>query len=163
MTDLADPLLTENYNFLLKLNSALLSNRQMRRNARKPRELVTSAAPRRSGKHSIYLYYGAKSEHFPIHRCDVLPDTEPPLCAHCKQYNYDCTFFLPIQETRFKKKRAEEDPSLQIQQGRQLPLNGSTDRHDSAGTVRTYGGGFVIYPRIQLLITFKQALHLFPS
>ena len=73
-------------------------------------------------------------------RCDVLPDTEPPLCAHCKQYNYDCTFFLPIQETRFKKKRAEEDHSLQMQQSRPYSLNGSPDRHD-AGTVRTYGKG----------------------
>lgn len=27
------------------------------------------------------------------------------LCAHCKQYDLECTFFLPITETRFKKKR----------------------------------------------------------
>ncbi|KAF7305047.1 hypothetical protein MKEN_01219700 [Mycena kentingensis (nom. inval.)] len=42
-------------------------------------------------------------------RCDVLSDSEPPTCQHCKQYNFDCTFFLPITETRFKKKRLEEE------------------------------------------------------
>ncbi|KAI0032267.1 fungal-specific transcription factor domain-containing protein [Vararia minispora EC-137] len=42
-------------------------------------------------------------------RCDVLPDTEPPLCQHCKQYGFECTFFLPIAETRFKKKKLEEE------------------------------------------------------
>ncbi|EUC61692.1 fungal specific transcription factor domain protein [Rhizoctonia solani AG-3 Rhs1AP] len=42
-------------------------------------------------------------------RCDILPDTDPPICQHCKQYSFNCTFFLPITETRFKKKRMEED------------------------------------------------------
>lgn len=42
-------------------------------------------------------------------RCDVLPDSEPPLCQHCKQYGFECTFFLPIAETRFKKKKLEEE------------------------------------------------------
>ncbi|KAJ6525597.1 fungal-specific transcription factor domain-containing protein [Mycena capillaripes] len=32
-----------------------------------------------------------------------------PKCQHCKQYAFDCTFFLPITETRFKKKKLEED------------------------------------------------------
>ncbi|KAG8883115.1 hypothetical protein FRB97_007252 [Tulasnella sp. 331] len=41
-------------------------------------------------------------------RCDVIEGTDPPICAHCKQYHYDCTFFLPISETRFKKKKMEE-------------------------------------------------------
>ncbi|CAE6471751.1 unnamed protein product [Rhizoctonia solani] len=44
-------------------------------------------------------------------RCDILPDTDPPMCQHCKQYSFNCTFFLPITETRFKKKRMEEDQS----------------------------------------------------
>jgi hypothetical protein len=44
-----------------------------------------------------------------VHRCDILPDTDPPICQHCKQYSFNCTFFLPITETRFKKKRMEED------------------------------------------------------
>ncbi|KAI6005881.1 fungal-specific transcription factor domain-containing protein [Pisolithus albus] len=42
-------------------------------------------------------------------RCDVLPDTDPPLCQHCKQYGFECTFFLPITETRFKKKKQFEE------------------------------------------------------
>ena len=31
------------------------------------------------------------------------------MCQHCKQYGFECTFFLPITETRFKKKRLEEE------------------------------------------------------
>ncbi|KAF7338175.1 hypothetical protein MVEN_02042400 [Mycena venus] len=42
-------------------------------------------------------------------RCDILSDAEPPQCQHCKQYAFDCTFFLPITETRFKKKKLEEE------------------------------------------------------
>ncbi|KAF8319282.1 hypothetical protein DL93DRAFT_170297 [Clavulina sp. PMI_390] len=45
-------------------------------------------------------------------RCDVLQGTEPPICAHCKQYGFDCTFFLPITETRWKKRKLEEDDSV---------------------------------------------------
>ncbi|KAF7974819.1 hypothetical protein HWV62_11171 [Athelia sp. TMB] len=41
-------------------------------------------------------------------RCDILVDAEPPSCQHCKQYGFECTFFLPITETRFKKKKTEE-------------------------------------------------------
>ncbi|KAK7054697.1 hypothetical protein VNI00_003160 [Paramarasmius palmivorus] len=35
--------------------------------------------------------------------------TDPPTCQHCKQYNFECSFFLPITETRFKKKKLEAD------------------------------------------------------
>src|ERR1700722_17910163 len=42
-------------------------------------------------------------------RCDILLDADPPLCQHCKQYGFECTFFLPIAETRFKKKKVEEE------------------------------------------------------
>ncbi|KAF8660606.1 hypothetical protein AX16_001585 [Volvariella volvacea WC 439] len=42
-------------------------------------------------------------------RCDILPDSEPQFCQHCKQYGFDCTFFLPITETRFKKKKEDPD------------------------------------------------------
>ncbi|KAG5352350.1 hypothetical protein C0989_002732 [Termitomyces sp. Mn162] len=61
-------------------------------------------------------------------RCDILPDAvctrchalapaphvltppqDPPICQHCKQYAFECTFFLPITETRFRKKKLEED------------------------------------------------------
>lgn len=41
-------------------------------------------------------------------RCDIITDSDPPICQHCSQYRYDCTFYLPITETRFKKKRMEE-------------------------------------------------------
>ncbi|KAF7363561.1 hypothetical protein MSAN_01012700 [Mycena sanguinolenta] len=34
-------------------------------------------------------------------------------CQHCKQYQFECTFFLPITETRFKKKKLEEDEKNQ--------------------------------------------------
>ncbi|PFH51749.1 hypothetical protein AMATHDRAFT_74779 [Amanita thiersii Skay4041] len=44
-------------------------------------------------------------------RCDILPDSDPPRCQHCKQYGFECTFFLPITETRFKKKKVEEEQS----------------------------------------------------
>lgn len=37
----------------------------------------------------------------------MLADSEPPICQHCKQYGFDCTFFLPITETRFRKQRLE--------------------------------------------------------
>ena len=43
-----------------------------------------------------------------FYRCDVIVDSEPPICQHCKQYGVACTFYLPITETRFKKKRMEE-------------------------------------------------------
>ncbi|KAG8963102.1 hypothetical protein FRC03_003378 [Tulasnella sp. 419] len=41
-------------------------------------------------------------------RCDIIQDSDPLICQHCKQYGFECTFFLPITETRFKKKRMEE-------------------------------------------------------
>ncbi|KAG6852945.1 hypothetical protein C0991_007955 [Blastosporella zonata] len=39
----------------------------------------------------------------------AIPVADPPTCQHCKQYGFDCTFFLPITETRFKKKKLEEE------------------------------------------------------
>ncbi|KAF9061908.1 fungal-specific transcription factor domain-containing protein [Rhodocollybia butyracea] len=42
-------------------------------------------------------------------RCDILSDSDPPVCQHCRQYQFDCTFFLPITETRFKKKKLESE------------------------------------------------------
>ncbi|KAK4053439.1 hypothetical protein OIV83_001605 [Microbotryomycetes sp. JL201] len=41
-------------------------------------------------------------------RCDAVPDAEPPICVHCKQHNTECTWFLPIQETRWKRARQKE-------------------------------------------------------
>lgn len=56
-------------------------------------------------------------------RCDVLDEAFPItgnlhngngglICAHCKQYGFECTFYLPITETRFKKKREREAEEL---------------------------------------------------
>ncbi|KAF9448024.1 hypothetical protein P691DRAFT_705734 [Macrolepiota fuliginosa MF-IS2] len=45
-------------------------------------------------------------------RCDILPDMDPPICQHCKQFSFECTFFLPITETRFKKKKLEEEAAV---------------------------------------------------
>lgn len=42
-------------------------------------------------------------------RCDVIADTSPPLCVHCQHHNFDCTWVLPIAETRFKRKREKEE------------------------------------------------------
>ncbi len=39
-------------------------------------------------------------------RCDIIDGLN--LCVHCKTYNLECTFYLPISETRFKKKRDRE-------------------------------------------------------
>ncbi|KAF9053044.1 fungal-specific transcription factor domain-containing protein [Panaeolus papilionaceus] len=55
--------------------------------------------------------------------------TEPPVCQHCKQYSFECTFFLPITETRFKKKKLEEEaaekeksaPAAQVEPSRPGP------------------------------------------
>ncbi|WVQ85801.1 hypothetical protein IAT38_007969 [Cryptococcus sp. DSM 104549] len=46
-------------------------------------------------------------------RCDILKDESPhgvtalPICAHCKSNDLECTFFLPITETRFKKRTGD--------------------------------------------------------
>jgi hypothetical protein len=78
-----------------------------------------------------------------ISRCDVLPDEDPPRCAHCKQYNYDCTFFLPITETRFKKRRTEEENQAAQAANRcgenQSPAGADKRNEGSNGEVRIYG------------------------
>lgn len=88
-------------------------------------------------------------------RCDVLPDTDPPLCAHCKQYNYDCTFFLPIQETRFKKKRQEEDASLQGRTYGPGHPGHPGERSETRVEVRTFGPTSVPF-----MINSTAALHV---
>lgn len=57
-------------------------------------------------------------------RCDILADSEPPSCQHCKQYGFECTFFLPITETRFKKKKPEESVD---NSDKDKPKDGSRD------------------------------------
>jgi hypothetical protein len=61
-----------------------------------------------------------------VRRCDVLPDSEPPICQHCKQYSFNCTFFLPITETRFKKKRVEEEPVSNVNANANASASGSS-------------------------------------
>ncbi|BGP38406.1 hypothetical protein JCM10450v2_002351 [Rhodotorula kratochvilovae] len=42
-------------------------------------------------------------------RCNPIPDQEPMLCTYCQKHRLDCTWFLPISETRFKKQREKEE------------------------------------------------------
>lgn len=77
-------------------------------------------------------------------RCDILPDEDPPRCAHCKQYNYECTFFLPITETRFKKRKTEEENHAALattNRGGESQSPASADKRADAsnGEVRIYG------------------------
>lgn len=76
-------------------------------------------------------------------RCDVVDDGSPPpgdpnngngglTCAHCRQYGFSCTFFLPITETRFKKKREREAEEAAAR---------------SAAAVASYGGAMGMLPR----------------
>ncbi|ORY74320.1 fungal-specific transcription factor domain-domain-containing protein [Leucosporidium creatinivorum] len=43
-------------------------------------------------------------------RCDAVADSEPPICVHCRAHGNECTWFLPIAETRFKRAKPKEDP-----------------------------------------------------
>ncbi|WWC72610.1 uncharacterized protein I206_106572 [Kwoniella pini CBS 10737] len=87
-------------------------------------------------------------------RCDILPSEEStsgldsqPICAHCKQSNLECTFFLPITETRFKKKRqaAKEvkEPPSASQQPTSLPQVAADVAGGSPGSYdyENLGGG----------------------
>ncbi|KAH0830630.1 hypothetical protein J3R83DRAFT_2085 [Lanmaoa asiatica] len=74
-------------------------------------------------------------------RCDVLTDSDPPLCQHCKQYGFECTFFLPITETRFKKKKLEEDAPAENEKDRSVDLQRNTlsPQTESQMDRRVYG------------------------
>ncbi|KAG8835536.1 hypothetical protein FRC17_002765, partial [Serendipita sp. 399] len=123
---------------IIKTKLVPASNRK-RKSAPKLSGRVTNAAQKRSAFLLPLLSpLNICPANVGITRCDVLPDTDPPLCAHCKQYNYDCTFFLPIQETRFKKKRQEEESALQLH-GRSYGSGPSTERREPQVDVRTYG------------------------
>ncbi|WVQ63363.1 uncharacterized protein L199_001516 [Kwoniella botswanensis] len=89
-------------------------------------------------------------------RCDILPSGDAPsgldsqpICAHCKQSNLECTFFLPITETRFKKKRQTADklqaPSADTQtQSTGVVTSGSSMQHQGSPDTYDYenmGGG----------------------
>ncbi|KAH9180500.1 fungal-specific transcription factor domain-containing protein [Lactarius sanguifluus] len=74
-------------------------------------------------------------------RCDILPDSEPPLCQHCKQYGFECTFFLPIAETRFKKKKLEEEAAEKARSENADQRHSSTPLGESSrpADARVYG------------------------
>ncbi|GAA5887279.1 hypothetical protein JCM6882_002472 [Rhodosporidiobolus microsporus] len=46
-------------------------------------------------------------------RCNPIPDHEPMLCTYCDKHKLECTWFLPISETRFKKQREKEEAEKQ--------------------------------------------------
>ncbi|TXT05917.1 hypothetical protein VHUM_03678 [Vanrija humicola] len=78
-------------------------------------------------------------------RCDILTAAAQaagqdiqPICAHCKQYSLECTFFLPITETRFKKRRAAADdsaPAAASAQAKTETTGASTPSGGKAGSV----------------------------
>ena len=91
-------------------------------------------------------------------RCDILPDSEPPLCQHCKQYGFECTFFLPIAETRFKKKKLEEEAAEKARSENTDGRNSSTPLGESSRSAdaRVYGAassGHHLLPRLTLHFT----------
>ncbi|KAH8106811.1 fungal-specific transcription factor domain-containing protein [Cristinia sonorae] len=74
-------------------------------------------------------------------RCDVLVDSDPPKCQHCNQYGFECTFFLPITETRFKKKKLEEEAAATVAADKDKePERGTSSPHgDKPGDPRVLG------------------------
>ena len=84
---------------------------------------------------------------FPSNRCDVLSDSEPPLCQHCKQYGFECTFFLPIAETRFKKKKLEEEAAEKARSENAEGRHPSTPLGESSrpADARVYGAGLSVH------------------
>ncbi|KAI0707631.1 fungal-specific transcription factor domain-containing protein [Earliella scabrosa] len=78
-------------------------------------------------------------------RCDVLPDTDPPMCQHCKQYSFECTFFLPITETRFKKKKLEEEAAAAAaaaekeKERAERSTSSPQAEHSKGGDIKVYG------------------------
>ncbi|EPS96801.1 hypothetical protein FOMPIDRAFT_1025229 [Fomitopsis schrenkii] len=75
-------------------------------------------------------------------RCDVLSDSDPPICQHCKQYGFECTFFLPITETRFKKKKMEEEAAAAADKEKEGERSTHSPQAESSGKsadVKVYG------------------------
>jgi hypothetical protein len=89
-------------------------------------------------------------------RCDIIPDMvcifsvvlthhltylkDLPLCQHCKQYSFECTFFLPITETRFKKKKMEDDSDKEkISPVAPAPDNSKVPSRDPKSEVGVFG------------------------
>ena len=74
-----------------------------------------------------------------LRRCDVIADTDPPICQHCKQYGFDCTFFLPITETRFKKKRLEEEAERERERDKERSTSSPHTDGARGADVRVFG------------------------
>nr|ODN90018.1 hypothetical protein L203_01936 [Cryptococcus depauperatus CBS 7841] len=75
-------------------------------------------------------------------RCDILPSNPSlgrygqQICANCKSNEIECTFFLPITETRFKKKNTASDISIPDAVGEYSPS--SVTKHQFLGHVPSY-------------------------
>ncbi len=82
------------------------------------------------------------------------------VCAHCRQYGFECTFFLPITETRFKKKyqrEAEEAAAAAAAVAAASGANGVMRAH--AYACRAYGVGHPAYPGMMVAQPYMGALH----
>lgn len=53
------------------------------------------------------------------------------MCQHCKQYGFECTFFLPITETRFKKKKLEEEAAEKEKAAASVSAKAGPSRQDT--------------------------------
>ncbi|KAN0077222.1 Fungal specific transcription factor domain containing protein [Tylopilus felleus] len=110
-------------------------------NVPKPPPPATSSAPPVDNKKRTKTQRACDSCRSRKIRCDVLSDSDPPLCQHCKQYGFECTFFLPITETRFKKKKLEEDSPVEKEKDRSVDLQRNTlsPQTESQMDRRVYG------------------------
>ena len=77
--------------------------------------------------------------HVAFLRCDILVDAEPPSCQHCKQYGFECTFFLPITETRFKKKKTEEAVDVDKDKDKEANLDTTSPLVETKRDPRVFG------------------------
>ncbi|SPO28940.1 related to ASG1 - activator of stress genes [Ustilago trichophora] len=105
-------------------------------------------------------------------RCDVIDDGGPPLgsinngngglvCAHCRQYGFECTFFLPITETRFKKKYQREAEEAAAAAAAVAAASGANGM--GPGQMPMHTGGYAVshpaYPGMMVAQPFMGALH----
>ncbi|KAJ1024824.1 hypothetical protein NDA16_002864 [Ustilago loliicola] len=105
-------------------------------------------------------------------RCDVIDDGGPPagsinngngglVCAHCRQYGFECTFFLPITETRFKKKYQREAEEAAAAAAAVAAASGVSGM--MPGAVPMHAGGYPVahptYPGGMVAQPYMGALH----